>query len=190
MVIRRVGKKVCGRNMSTRERKQDYVKASPDRSREELIFGTLSLPVETDRRVTGLVRVLNDLPDVYTCSSCGGHGDLDNRENAVPEGYFYVQFIIEPTEDGLLSLGIIDLAARNVDNDNLMVKVLNCTDNPKLVMFNILGKGGVDPDDYAREIRSLCRRWGMQTDGVYDTKIRVRRQVAHERIRQMEQGGE
>jgi len=176
--------------MSTRERKQDYIRASPDRSREELIFATLSLPVETDPRVAGLVGVLNDLPDVYTCSSCGGHKDFENRENAVPEGYFYVQFIIEPTEDGVLSLGIIDLAARNVDNDNLMVKVLNCTDNPKLVMFSILGKDGVDPDDYAREIRSLCRRWGIRTDGVYDEKIRVRKKIASDRIRQMEQQGQ
>jgi hypothetical protein len=175
--------------MSTRERKQDYIKASPDRSREELIFGTLSLPVETDRRIAGLVGVLNDLPDVYTISSCGGHKDLENRENAVPEGCFYVQFIVEPTEDGVLSLGIIDLAARNVDNDNLMVKVLNCTDNPKLVMFSILGKDWVDPDEYAREIQSLCRRWGIRTEGVYDEKVRVRRQVAQDRIRQMEKRG-
>jgi hypothetical protein len=175
--------------MSAQKRKQDYITASPDRSREELIFGTLSLPVETDPGIAGLVGVLNDLPDVYTLSSCGGHTDPGNRENAVPEGYFYVQFIIEPTDDGVLSLGIIDLAARNLDNDNLMVKVLNCTDNPKLVMFSILGKEGVDPDNYAREIQSLCRRWGVRTDGVYDEKIRVRRKLAHDRIRQTEQKG-
>ena len=171
--------------MSTPERKQDYIKASPDRSQEELIFGVLSLPVETDPRIAGLVRTLNDLPDIYTISSCGGHRDPGNRENAVPEGYFYIQFIIEPTEEGIQSLGIIDLAARNVDNDNLMVKVLNCTDNPKLVMFNILGKAGVDPDAYTDEIKSLCGRWGIRTDGVYDQKIRVRRKVAEDRIRKM-----
>ncbi len=60
--------------MSTpRKRKQEYIKTASDRSREELIFATLSLPVETDRRIASLVRVLNDLPDLYTCSSCGGH---------------------------------------------------------------------------------------------------------------------
>jgi len=135
--------------MTSRERKQDYLATSPDRSREELIFATLSLPVETDERVAGLVRVLNDLPDIYPYSSCGGHADPGNRENPAPEGCFYIQFILEPTEKGFLSLGIIDLAARNVDNEHLATRVLNCTDNPKLVMFSILGKNGVDPDTYA-----------------------------------------
>jgi len=168
--------------MSSRKRDQEYVRTTGDRSREELIFATLSLPVETDARVAGLVRVLNDLPCVYTCSSCGGHPDLRDRENPVPEGYFYVQFILEPTEQGFLSLGIIDLAARNVDNENLAVKVLNCTDNPKLVMFHILGKEGTDPDEYAREIRMLCREWGVALEGVYERKKKVRRKIAYERM--------
>ena len=166
-----------------RKRKQEYVKTASDRSREELIFATLSLPVETDRRITPLVSILNDLPDIYTCSSCGGHTDPGNRENPAPEGCFYVQFILEPTEKGFLSLGIIDLAARNTDNENLTVKVLNCTDNPKLVMFNILGKNGVDPDEYAKEIRSLCKEWGVPLEGVYEYKKKVRRQTAYDRIR-------
>jgi hypothetical protein len=166
-----------------RKRKQEYVKTSSDRSREELIFATLSLPAETDRRITNLVRVLNDLPDLYTSSSCSGHPDLENRENPAPEGCFYVQFILEPTEKGFLSLGIIDLAARNTDNENLTVKVLNCTDNPKLVMFHILGKNGVDPDEYAKEIRSLCKEWNISVEGVYEYKKKVRRQTAYERIR-------
>jgi hypothetical protein len=167
----------------THERKQDYIKTSSDRSREELIFATLSLPVETDKRITRLVKVLNNLPDIYTCSSCGGHKDLENRENPVPEDCFYIQFITEPTENGFLSLGIIDLAARNVDNDNLAVRVLNCTDNPGLVMFNLLGKDHVDPDEFATEIKSLCRAWGISTAGVYEEKKRVRRLIAYERIR-------
>jgi hypothetical protein len=170
--------------MSThRERKQEYIKTTPDRSREELIYATLSLPVVTDSRITKLVGVLNDLPDVYTCSSCGGHKDLEDRENPAPEGCFYVQFIAEPTEKGFLSLGIIDLATRTLDNENLAVKVLNCTDNPKLVMFTILGKNGVDPDEYAKEIQSLCREWGVSLDGVYEHKKKVRRQVAYDRMR-------
>ncbi len=168
--------------MSSRKRKQEYVRTTGDRSREELIFATLSLPIETDTRIAGLVRVLNDLPDVYTCSSCGGHSDLRDRENPVPEGYFYVQFILEPTESGFFSLGIIDLAARNVDNENLAVKVLNCTDNPKLVMFHILGKEGVDPGEFAEEIRSLCKEWGVSCEGVYERKKKVRRQIAYDRI--------
>ena len=168
---------------NNRERKQEYIQTSSDRSREELIFATLSLPVETDKRIARLVRVLNNLPDIYTCSSCGGHKDLENRENPVPENCFYIQFISEPTENGFLSLGIIDLAARNVDNDNLAVRVLNCTDNPGLVMFNILGKERVDPDEFATEIESLCRVWGVSTDGVYEEKKKVRRQIAYKRMR-------
>jgi len=156
---------------------------SRDRTREELIFAVLSLPVEFDLRLKNLVTVLNDLPDIYTCSSCGGHPDLEERENPVPEGYFYIQFIVEPTEDGVLSLGVIDLAARRVDPDKLVVKVLNTTDSPRLVMFHILGRDGVDPDAVAKEIRSLCRTWGVSLHGVREYKKNVRRRLAAERIR-------
>jgi len=165
------------------DRRQEYEKVSRDRTREELIFAVLSLPGESDQRLKRLVTVLNDLPDVYTCSSCGGHPDLEDRENPVPEGYFYIQFIVEPTEDGFLSLGIIDLAARRVDPDKLVVKVLNTTDSPRLVMFHILGRDGVDPDAVAKEIRALCRTWGVSLHGVREYKKNVRRRLAAERIR-------
>ena len=169
---------------SNRDRKRKYQKVSADRTREELIYGVLSLPVEYDQRLKKLVEILNDLPDVYTCSSCGGHPDQENRENPMPEGYFYIQFILEPTEKGFLSLGIIDLAARTVDPDRLAVKVLNTTDSPRLVMFHILGRDGVDPDAVAKEIRSLCRKWGVSLRGVREYKKNVRRQVAYERMQQ------
>lgn len=169
--------------MSTNhERKQDFIQVTPDRTREELIFAVLSLPVAADARIRNLVTTLNDLPDLYTCSSCGGHADPENRENAVPEGYFYIQFLVEPTEKGFLSLGIVDLAARNVDNENLAVHVLNCTDNPKLVMFHILGKNGADPDEVAEEITSLCRTWGLSLRGVREYKKNARKKMAEARI--------
>ena len=170
---------------SGHERKQEYEKVSRDRSRDEMIFAVLSLPVEVDERVKKLVNAIQDLPDVYPCSSCGGHADLEHRENPAPEGCFYVQFIAEPTEKGFLSLGIIDLAARNIDNDNLAVKVLNCTDSPRLVMFQILGKNRADPDAVANEIRSLCKTWGVSLQGVREYKRDVRRLAAYERIRQL-----
>jgi hypothetical protein len=158
-------------------------RVTKDRNREELIFAVLSLPVECDLRVKDLVDTLNDLPDVYPCSSCGGHPDEDHRENPAPEGCFYVQFIVEPTEAGFLSLGIIDLAARNVNPDLLAIKVLNTTDSPRLVMFHILGYGGVDPDAVARKIRDLCREWRISLRGVREYKQQERRQKALERIR-------
>jgi hypothetical protein len=167
---------------SNRDRKQEFVNVSRDRTREELIFAVLSLPVAVDERIRTLVDTINDLPDVYTCSSCGGHTDLENRENPVPEGYFYIQFIVEPTDKGFLSLGIIDLAARNIDNDDLTVKVLNCTDNPKLVMFTILGKNWADPDDIAKEIKALCPTWGVPLHGVRAYKKNVRKKLAFERM--------
>jgi hypothetical protein len=162
---------------------RDRQKVSGERTREDLIFAVLSLPVECDPRLKNLVGTLNDLPDVYTCSSCGGHADPENRENPAPEGYFYIQFIAEPTEAGFLSLGIIDLAGRNVDPETLAVKVLNTTDSPRLVMFHILGREGADPDAVAREIRSLCRTWKVDLRGVREYKKNVRRQKALERIR-------
>jgi hypothetical protein len=138
----------------------------------------------TDKRIKKLVDALNDLPDVYTCSSCGGHKDLENRENPVPEGYFYIQFIVEPTDNGFLSLGIVDLAARNIANDDLTVKVLNCTDNPKLVMFTLLGKNWADPDEVAREIKFLCTTWRLSLHGIREYKKNVRRTIAYTRIQQ------
>jgi hypothetical protein len=167
-----------------RERKQEFIEVSGEETREEIIFAVLSLRVTVDKRIQNLVNVLNVLPDVYTCSSCGGHNDPENRENAVPEGYFYVQFLVEPTENGFLSLGIIDLAARNIDNENLAVKVLNCTDNPNLVMFHIMGKNMADPDEVAKEIRSLCTAWGLSLNGVREYKKNVRRMIAYTRMHQ------
>jgi|GEM_PF-471288 len=173
---------------SHQEGKRNCQKVSGDRTREELIYAVLSLPVECDSRMKTLVEILNDLPDVYTCSSCGGHPDQENRENPVPEGYFYIQFIIEPTEAGFLSLGIIDLAARNVDHESLAVQVLNTTDSPRLAIFHILGRAGVDPDAVAEEIQSLCRRWKVSLRGVREYKKNVRRQMALDRIRQSQIG--
>jgi hypothetical protein len=167
-----------------RERKQEFIEVSGEETREEIIFAVLSLRVTVDKRIQKLVNILNDLPDVYTCSSCGGHNDPENRENAVPEGYFYIQFLVEPTENGFLSLGIIDLAARNIDNENLAVKVLNCTDNPNLVMFHIMGKNMADPDEVAKEIRSLCTAWGLSLNGVREYKKNVRRMIAYTRMHQ------
>jgi hypothetical protein len=170
---------------SNRDRKQEFVNVSRDRTREELIFAVLSLPVAVDERIRTLVDTINDLPDVYTCSSCGGHQDPGNRENPVPEGCFYIQFLVEPTENGFLSLGIIDRAARTVNTDDLMVKVMNCTDNPNLVMFTIVGKNWVDPDDLATEIKILCSAWRVSLKGVRAYKKQVRRKIAHDRIKEL-----
>lgn len=159
-----------------------------DRNREELIYAVLSLPAWCDENIRTLVDTLNDLPDIYTISSCGGHIDEGNRENPAPRGCFYVQFIVEPTEDGFLSLGIIDLAARNIDHERIDVKVLNTTDSPRLVMFHILGRAGADPDAMAGGIRALCTRWGVPLEGVRDFKKNVRRQEAFERIRRSARG--
>ena len=169
--------------MAQGDRRRGREKVSADRTREELIFAVLSMPAEFDERLTTLIGTLNDLPDVYTVSSCGGHPDQEGRENAVPEGYFYVQFIAEPTEKGFLSLGIIDLAARSLGPDRLAVQVLNTTDSPRLVMFHILGRDNVDPDAVAREIRALCRRWGVSLKGVREYKRTVRKEMAFERMR-------
>lgn len=168
---------------SLHDREGTRERVTKDRTRDELIYAVLSLQVECDTRVQHLVETLNDLPDIYTCSSCGGHSDGENRENPAPDGCFYIQFIVEPTERGFLSLGIIDLATRNVDPDLLMVRVLNTTDSPRLVMFHILGRDGADPDAVAGEIKVLCKKWDVSPWGVREYKKHERRQKALERIR-------
>lgn len=169
--------------MMTSREIRNREKVTKDRTREELIYAVLSLPFDCDSRVKHLVETINDLPDVYTCSSCGGHPDGENRENAAPEGCFYIQFIAEPTEQGFMSLGIIDLAARNVDPDSIMVRVLNTTDSPRLVMFHILGRVGADPDAISEEIRDLCKEWGISTKGIWDSKKNSRRTRAGRRLK-------
>lgn len=164
---------------------QNRESVTADRDREELIYAVLSLPLECDSRVRQLVETLNDLPCVYTCSSCGGHPEEEDRENPAPEGCFYIQFIVEPTEAGFLSLGIIDLAARTFGHDLLNVKVLNTTDSPRLVMFHILGREGVDPGAVADEIRALCTKWKVPLEGVWGYKKNVRKQQALARIRRL-----
>ena len=157
-------------------------KVTKDRTREELIYAVLSLPVECDSRVKHLVETINDLPDVYTCSSCGGHPDGENREHPAPDGCFYTQSIADPTEQGFMSLGIIDLAARNVDPDSIMVRVLNTTDSPRLVMFHVLGRAGADPDTMSEEIRDLCKEWGISMKGIWDSKKKTRRTKAGRKL--------
>lgn len=175
--------------MNSRKNKRPNCEhVTADRNREELIFAVLSIPVECDSRVRTLVETLNDLPGIYTCSSCGGHPDEGERENPAPDGCFYIQFIVEPTEEGFLSLGILDLAARNTDHELLDVKVLNTTDSPRLVMFHVLGRGGVDPGVLAEEIRVLCTQWGVSLKGVREYKQDVRKQLAKERTRRFLQG--
>jgi len=41
----------------------------------------------------------------------------------------------------------------------------------------------VDPDAVAREIRALCRRWGVSLKGVREYKRTVRKEMAFERMR-------
>lgn len=173
---------------SLHDRQGNRERVTKDRTREELIYAVLSLPVECDTRVKHLVETLNDLPDIYTCSSCGGHSDGEGRENPAPNGCFYIQFIVEPTERGFLSLGIIDLAARNVDPDSLMVRVLNTTESPRLVMFHILGRDGVDPGTLATEIQSLCKEWGVSVKGVRKYKMNERKTKSFRKIRKFRAG--
>lgn len=65
---------------------------------------------ELDERVADLVSALNDLMDVYTFSSCGGHAVITNPSQR-PEGEFYVCFSITPHPAGWRSLEKITFAA-------------------------------------------------------------------------------
>jgi hypothetical protein len=145
--------------ISIRGKKQKYLKFSSTSPIEEY-YGDLSPRKAIDKRIKKLVDVLNNLPDVATSASCGGHKDLKNRLNPLPEGQFYIYFSVETTVNGFLSLGIIDLAARNVNDEDLLVAVFNNTDEPQFVAFKIQGKNWVDPDDVAKEIKFLCETHG------------------------------
>ncbi len=63
-----------------------------------------------------------------------------------------------------------------------MVRVLNTTDSPRLVMFHVLGRAGADPDAMSEEIRDLCKEWGISMKGIWDSKKKTRRTKAGRKL--------
>ena len=58
---------------------------------------------EIDPPVRNLIRVLNRFPGIRTYTSCGGHARVENSGQA-PEGMWYVDFHVERTDEGWMSL--------------------------------------------------------------------------------------
>ncbi len=68
-------------------------------------------------------------------------------------------FFIKPTIKGIRSLGIIDQAASNIDDDNIVIRVWNDSNNPNFVVFILTGRNGVPPAILAEEIYTLGKIW-------------------------------
>ncbi len=112
-----------------------------------------------DERVRELVLRINALPDVCTMTSCGGHPVPDDKKGQLADGEFNIGFFIKPTIKGIRSLGIIDQAASNIDDENVMIRVWNDSNNPNFVVFILKGRNGVAPALLAEEIYTLGKVW-------------------------------
>jgi hypothetical protein len=112
-----------------------------------------------DERVRELVLRINALPDVCTFTSCGGHANPDEDSGQSGEHEFSVGFFIKPTPRGLRSLGVIDQAASNIDDENITIRVWNHSTNPNLIAFVLTGKNGVVPARLADEIYTMGKIW-------------------------------
>ena len=112
-----------------------------------------------EERVRELVLRINALPDVCTSTSCGGHAGADEKMGQSSKGEFNVGFFIKPTTKGIRSLGIIDQAGSNIDDENIVIRVWNHSNNPNYVAFVLSGRNGVDPSLLADEIYTLGKIW-------------------------------
>ncbi|HQA81321.1 MAG TPA: hypothetical protein PLV96_11050 [Methanoregulaceae archaeon] len=120
-----------------------------------------------DERVRELVLRINALPDICTSTSCGGHAEPDDDKGQAGDGEFNVGFFLKPTIKGIRSLGIIDQAASNIDDENIIIRVWNDTNNPNFLVFILTGSNGVDPAILADEIYTLGKVW---IDGDWTTR--------------------
>ena len=69
---------------------------------------------EIDPPVRELVRVLNDFPGIHTYTSCGSHPDHERDPDNLSqndEGIFYVDFNVDRTDEGWLSLDVLGWVA-------------------------------------------------------------------------------
>ena len=112
-----------------------------------------------DERVRELVLRINALPDICTMTSCGGHPIPDEEKGQLPDGECNVGFFIKPTIKGLRSLGIVDQAASNLDDQNIFIRVWNDSNNPNFVVFILTGRNCVEPSLLAEEIYTLGKVW-------------------------------
>jgi hypothetical protein len=122
-----------------------------------------------DERIRELVLRINALPDICTTTSCGGHADPDAAKRQRGIGEFEVGFFVKPTHKGIRSLGIIDQAASNIDDENISIQCWNHSINPDFISFVLVGKNMTDPKKLADEIYTLGKIWieGIWTNRAY-----------------------
>lgn len=110
--------------------------------------------LDIDDRVARLVVALNELPDVCTLSSCGGHEDPGRGQ--VGAGEFIVELDIEKTRAGWHGVEMITEAIWCSKNDLHRLELTTWWNGDSLC-FELRGEDGADPDAMADEI-SMGRR--------------------------------
>ena len=120
--------------------------------------------IELDPRVERLVKVMNDIPGVYTFSSCGGHEAP--AKDQVPRDQFNIGFDLEWTSHGFRALSLIQFAIQKTSaglGGNM--KVTTWADpgdvyNPGALHFELNGQLFADPNELADTLTALLREYG------------------------------
>ena len=114
---------------------------------------------QVDLNLKKLVKVINDLEDLTTFSSCGGH---DNpNPNQQPRGQFEISLQIEPTRSGLNSLGLIQVAInRHPQNESLILITWLCANEPDSVAFSLEGYNKANPEVLADLLYEVIEAYG------------------------------
>lgn len=114
---------------------------------------------QVDLNLKKLVKVINDLEDLTTFSSCGGH---DNpNPNQQPSGQFEISLQIEPTRSGLNSLGLIQAAInRHPQNESLILITWLCANEPDSVAFSLEGYNKANPEVLADLLYEVIEAYG------------------------------
>ena len=74
--------------------------------------------LDIDESIEAVVIALNQLPDLDTFSSCGGHAPRV-KPSQMPAGYFYVSFAVVQSEKGWWSLSALAYVVMALDDVKL-----------------------------------------------------------------------
>ena len=103
-----------------------------------------------DKNIAPLVDTLNRFPGLRTFSSCGGHPPPLTVSQA-PEGHYWVNFNVDPSDGGWPSLQA--LAYVVADLEEVTIKLWLAGDTPDTIAFELSAVG--DPSDLTARLQAF-----------------------------------
>ncbi len=96
---------------------------------------------DVDESIASVVSALNQLPDLSSFSSCGGHHPRI-KPSQEAAGHFYISFVVKPTMLGWWSLAAVSYVAMAMEDVKLMAWYNGLTDaefDPTALAFQLKG---------------------------------------------------